>query len=279
MKTTFKQYLNERIYVDTTSKQIKITYPTFKDSEIDKEHEIDNYLKSGLYKAKDVKDKSVRIFSLYLFDTNPVTVEIVKSLKGKGDYFIDEKTYVAFLKKSATRIREFIKASGYDTIIYPRSSSPLVDNLVSELRAQINTNSITFLTDTFLKKKIKDVSDAADKVTAIDVTELFDFDNPAFDKLSADSLISLEKNLVKIINDNIKAGEGATVSLKRIFKRDAKLITNFLELAPDVTSFKGKNVLIIDDVLASGTTFSEMIKLVKQTEPNNISGLTLFKTN
>jgi len=58
MKTTFKQFLTERIYVDHDTKKIRITYPSFKDSDIYKEHEIDNYLKpSGLYRAIDKKDK------------------------------------------------------------------------------------------------------------------------------------------------------------------------------------------------------------------------------
>jgi hypoxanthine phosphoribosyltransferase len=38
-----------------------------------------------------------------------------------------------------------------------------------------------------------------------------------------------------------------------------------------------KNVLVVDDILSSGTTMAEMIRQLEELEPSKIVGLTLFK--
>jgi hypoxanthine-guanine phosphoribosyltransferase len=38
-----------------------------------------------------------------------------------------------------------------------------------------------------------------------------------------------------------------------------------------------KNVMIVDDVLSSGATFAEMVRIVKKEDIKSVIGLTIFK--
>jgi orotate phosphoribosyltransferase-like protein len=274
--TSFREFLGEKIYV--VNDEIKISYATFKD-DINKETEIDNYTRpAGLYKAKDLKSDDTIIFSLYLFDTYPETMEIIKSLKKSGKYSISEKTYDTFLKSAAERAAKHIKQLDVDVIVYPKSSSNLVVDFIERLQKHLP--KITFESDVFVKKKIKNIENAADKVTRVDVSDLIDVYAPHFEKLSDKSVAELERALVKVVNDNIKSGEDAVLTLKRIYKHHAKFFINFLEISKEIgETITEKNVLVMDDVLASGITTSEMIRMLEEIGPKKVTGLTLFKSN
>ena len=70
------------------------------------------------------------------------------------------------------------------------------------------------------------------------------------------------------------------LELKKFYKPYLKFIKNFIELRDAyevLDKVLGKSVLVVDDILSSGSTMAEMIRQLEEFEPSKIAGLTLFK--
>jgi adenine/guanine phosphoribosyltransferase-like PRPP-binding protein len=51
-----------------------------------------------------------------------------------------------------------------------------------------------------------------------------------------------------------------------------------MEIVDDeILKIEGKHVIIIDDVLSTGTSFKDMIRAVGEFSPASVNGLTIFK--
>lgn len=78
-----------------------------------------------------------------------------------------------------------------------------------------------------------------------------------------------------------KAKVNGFLEVKNVPKMFLNYFSNVLKLddmqinAKDITD---KNVLIFDDLLGSGFTFTEMINNIKTFSPASVSGATIFKT-
>jgi hypothetical protein len=68
--------------------------------------------------------------------------------------------------------------------------------------------------------------------------------------------------------------------IKKVDKRFAKYITGYFELVDPklITKIQDQRVFVVDDVISSGSTFSEMMKLIASSNPKSVSGFTIFKT-
>ena len=151
-----------------------------------------------------------------------------------------------------------------DVIIYPKSSSEFLKAFVDEIKA--SSQSAVVLSDQFVKKTLD----------AENVEPLINTDHPDWSKFERDHPKEVEK-LKKSLKNLIKGGE---LELKKFYKPYLKFIKNFVELkdAYDVLeTVMEKNVLVVDDILSSGTTMAEMIRQLEELEPSKIVGLTLFK--
>ncbi len=63
------------------------------------------------------------------------------------------------------------------------------------------------------------------------------------------------------------------------FGRNRKFIKNFMELTPDISmknNIDGKNVMLLDDLIATGTTTAEMIRNIHLYSPNSVFLLTFI---
>lgn len=183
-------------------------------------------------------------------DGNP----LVYALKGQYGWTIDNSSLISLIKNGLKIVKKI--DSKYDTIICIPSSSELNSTMMRFVTTQINhTKSYT---ETFRKIKASDVFDKY-----IDTT-----------KISDDDFQRLQKNIKRMIkeNDNI-------FSFKYLDKELRRFVNKAFELEEDLNpdDFNNKDVLIIDDIIASGSSFNLSINAILETfNPRSITILSLF---
>lgn len=273
MKPTFKQFqetfLTEMLRVDDN----KVIYTMQKQKFGSSATEIDTYIGNGWYHEHSASSGGIDIYSRYLYKHSALVTDILKSLKTNAPYQVEERTRQNFLKHAAASAAALITAKKIDTIIFPKSSSDFVLEFVGHVKQALGAADVTVIADAFVKKQIDSIS-----VDKGDMSELIDFDHPSFNTLKPATIKSLEKQLTKIVKANSETGKGNTVSVKDIPKMQAKFVKNFLETVKELSELlHDKNVMIVDDVLSSGATFAEMVRLVKKENVKSVVGLTVFK--
>jgi hypothetical protein len=235
--------------------------------------EIDTYIGNGWYSEHTADSGNIDIYSSYLYKRGDVITGILKSLKGNGPYKVDDRTLNNFLKTTAARAAELVKQKKIDTIIFPKSSSSFLFAFVEEIKRHLGGADVTVIADAIVKKQIDAVA-----VEKGDMTELFNFEHPSFNTLKPATIKALEKQIARNIKSNEADGKGRTVSVKDLPKMQAKFVGNFLETVKELSELlQDKNVLIVDDVLSSGATFAEMVRLIKKEDVKSVIGLTIFK--
>jgi hypothetical protein len=211
-----------------------------------------------------IKGCNAEIYSLLNYVSSETSTKILKSLKGKGPAKINEKQFEIFMKQVREAAAKAVKRVNPDVIISPKSSSEFLNAFVDEVKASAPTAKL--LTNQFVKKVLD-----AENVEPLINTKHPDWEK--FEKTHPKEVEKLKKSLKTVIKD----GE---LELKKFYKPYLKFIKNFVELkdAYDVLEeVMGKNVLVVDDILSSGTTMAEMIRQLEEFEPSKIAGLTLFK--
>jgi hypothetical protein len=204
------------------------------------------------------------IYSLLNYVSSETSSNILKSLKGKGPAKVNGKQFEIFMKQVRESAAKVVNRVNPDVIIYPKSSSEFLKAFVDEIKA--SSTSAIVLSDQFVKKTLD----------AENVEPLINTDHPDWEKFERDHPKEVEK-LKKSLKNLVKGGE---LELKKFYKPYLKFIKNFVELkdAYDVLeTVMEKNVLVVDDILSSGTTMAEMIRQLEELEPSKIVGLTLFK--
>ena len=275
MKLSFTEFnqslLNEMLKVD--EKTNTVTYSMQSQKFGSSSEEIDTYTGRGFYNEHSASSGGIDIYSCYLYKHGPKITQILQALKGTGPLTVPEKTANNFLKNTAKHAAELIKAKKIDTIVFPKSSSAFLQSFVDEIRLQLGSHPINIIADAIIKKQIKDIE--ADKG---DMTELINFDHKSFNTLKPATIKALEKQIAKNIKDNEAAGKGRVVSVKDINKMQAKFVHNFMELVKSLSDdLDSKNVMLIDDVLSSGATFAEMVRVLQKENIKSLIGLTIFK--
>jgi hypothetical protein len=188
------------------------------------------------------------IFSLYQVDSNDK--HILRALKGESNLKADKKNLDYFANRSALYAFQLIP-SEIDLILYSENSYYLFDTFIKQLQSK------------FSSKKLK----VSQSIYKTNTSNLF-IKELTPDKYRKDLdrlLVSLQKK------DTIKLRNDIPLKFRKYF---SGYISIRDELQKDIS---GKNVLIIDDILTSGSTFIELFNILKLRNANNIYGLTLFK--
>jgi predicted amidophosphoribosyltransferase len=142
------------------------------------------------------------------------------------------------------------KFNNIDVIVYPYSSSKLLKFFSEELAKQTNCKTIP---DAFIKSLPSEISIDTNGV----VLEL-----------------KTLKSLYKIIET---AETNGYFELKKVPLQFRNFFTGYIKLSKDSNSFIDKNVLVVDDVLSSGSTISEIYKILYANGAKSITGVTLLK--
>jgi hypothetical protein len=271
MALTFKNFLNSLITETLEVKNNKIIYIKQKQKYSSEVGIISTYNRAKdevlVNAGQDVKFKSV--YSLYNYKSGEETLNILTSLKGSGPYEMDDSQYQRFLDDSVEYAAKILSFEKTDFVVYPVSTSKLIKDFILALEKKLP--EIVFLHDMIIKKQLKDIDAHAE--------EMLDKDYYGYAKLDDAKKMLTIKAIIRNVRKNEESGKGSILTLKDIgFKRDSHVIHKFMEIVnEDILAIDGKNVLIIDDLLGSGTSFSEMIRVVSEFTPTQVTGLTLFK--
>ena len=159
-----------------------------------------------------------------------------------------------FITRSSIYAARVLRDLNVDIIVTPKSSSPLANTFAKEVQKRTNYD---FFIDSF--KKTVDMS----KVT-------IDRNSP---KITPEITLSMEKALVR-------AKKKGFLSVKAFLPQHRKFIQNLFELVDDklVTKVSGKHVVIIDDVMTSGTTAQNMYDILMTHGAEKVTVLTIFKS-
>lgn len=213
---------------------------------------------------KTVLKGSEPIYSILNYVSGDESTKLLTSLKGKGPYQVNEKQLDQLLTGVVTAAKKFIDHFDPEVIIYPKSSSKLVTLFVEKLKHAYP--KIKIADEGFVKKILK----------AGDEEALINTEHPDWKKFATehpDAVAELKKSLLR----HIKDGE---LELKKLYKPYVKFIKNFIEMKDASNTLDQvieKRVLVVDDILSSGSTMIEMFRQLKEFEPESLAGLTIFK--
>jgi hypothetical protein len=204
---------------------------------------------------KKISSTGKIIYSVYNVKESTPVLKAIKSFDSQNATNI--KDYQSFLKRTAIFISSRIfKEVKPDVVITPKSSSNILNDIIKELQ-NISPHII------FLQEKFKKI---------VDPEQIkIDYDNPSITPKIIDRL----ENILR------KAKRDGYFQLKAALPQNRKFLQNYFELIDDYKyeKIEGKNIILLDDVVSSGSTFDEMMRILEQYAPNEISGVTIFKTN
>ena len=178
--------------------------------------------------------------------------DVMVALK-KAD-FKDEKID-AWLERSAVYAARILKDLNINIIVSPISSSDLTKEFTKKVQKRVHYDVYV---DAF--KKQKDIS-------KVDI----DRDHPNI----TDKIIS---SMESIIQRGIKRNH---LSVKMFAPHHRKFVKNLFEITDPklLSKFSGKNVVIIDDIMTSGTSAKNIYDVLITNDAEEVSVLTLFKSS
>lgn len=254
-----KPTLVERIYAEDGSVVITIQ----SHQEASDKVQISTFTRRHPYETNLRGSNGATIYSVYNYVSSPEITRLLSSMKGKGPYTINPKQVDSFLERTAAAVT--LKHVP-DVIIYPKSSSDFLTKFATKVGKRYPSAKV--LGDAFMKKLLK----------ADDVEPLINTSHPDWEKFSSEhpaDVAKLKKSISKMIRDN-----NGELEMKNLYKPYLKFIKNFIEMRDAyevLESVIGKNVLVVDDVLSTGSTMLEMVRQIAEYEPSSIAGLTIFK--
>jgi phosphoribosylpyrophosphate synthetase len=161
------------------------------------------------------------------------------------------------LSKGINNLNQIEPLSSFDVIIFPKSTSKILDLLKIKLSAKAGNNTLV-ASDLFIKNTLDNIKLNQEKL----------------DKLTPKN----KDNTLKILN---KVFSQESFQLKAIPPQYRKFIENFLSFNSETekrifNAITDGKVLLVDDILTEGTTFLNMAKLLENYGVNSITGFILL---
>lgn len=208
-------------------------------------------------RVKRLSISKVPVYTIYVkdssFDDDYSTTDILKALKGQGDFKMDDESLNNLLKRSAIFFYNFLKDKSIDAIITVESSSNLTTRFQDMLAAKFSDKTILNLPKVIMK----------------DLTDI------RLD-LGKRNLKENEKEFLGKLYDKIKrTGE---FSIKKISTFYRMLFRDWLKVDQTVKNkLYDKTVVLIDDYVTSGTTLDEACLVLKELGVKDIIVIALIK--
>lgn len=190
------------------------------------------------------------MISLSLYQAKGAT-DVLKALKS-ANYKSDPEV-IQFINRSAVYATRILNRIDTDVIVSPVSSSDLVKEFAKQIQRRTYDE---FYIDSF--RKSPDIS-------RISVNK----DDP---RITDEIIASMEKTLAR-------AKKKGFVSVKQFAPSHRKFLKNLFEVIDESLYNKvaDKNVVIIDDVMTTGTTAKQIHDILKTHGANSVVTLTMFK--
>ncbi len=200
--------------------------------------------------TKNIEGVELDAFSLYTSKGSDATI-ILKQLKVMH---INEIVYNQFLNRSAVYAARIIRDLKIDIIVTPKSSSSLTKDFAQKIKER--NPGIEYLLDSFVK------SEDPSKIT-------LDLESK---KLSDNTIKKLESS----IRRGVKLGY---FQMKWILPPYRKFLKNVFSYTGNAKKFEDKTVLIIDDVIASGSSLVSIFQTLQEAGAESVKCLTIFKAH
>lgn len=226
---------------------------------------------SGLTRGLDV---------FYAFSYKPSeepggSTDLLKSFKGKGPFKFSEARRQKFLDEATTHMANEFKRLNLnaDVIISPQSSSSLLTEFATLLADKLKIEAKKI--GAFKKSDAIKLPD--DKTKAMELIAKKYVDYKYMDEKFTGDEATRERAVKEIctaVYRSIKK-HGAIVS-KELPKFYAKFVKNIMDIGDLDDTLDSKTVMVVDDVLSSGSTMSDLFRLCQELGAEKVFGATLF---
>mgnify|MGYP000001366018 CR=1 FL=1 len=240
---TFLDYINEEITL--SGSDLSFLYSNNKDAKVSTSFGKDKKLSPFKKKIND------DLFSYSLYISKDAT-EVLNAVKKTN---LGSDSVKSFLNRSAIYGARVLRKHSPDIIVTPKSSSDLAKEFAKSIGKRTN----------------------------------YDLFVDSFEKNSDIGKIGIDEKNPKISDEIIKrmrtalrtAKKKGFLSIKAFLPHHRKFLTNLFELVdPKISSkVEGKTVVIVDDIMTSGTTANQISNILKNNGAEKVIVLTLFKAS
>lgn len=204
--------------------------------------------------------KGIHLYYAYRFNKkidSGLKRKLVAGIKYVNNTQIDSNDLDLLLSKSIASFNQLEALSTFDVIVFPKSSSTILDLLKIKLSAKAGLNT-QIASDLFVKNTIDNIQLDQDKLQALS-------------EENREKVLSIINRILS--KDNFK--------LRSIPPQYRKFITNFLSFNSKTerrifNAIIGGKILVVDDILTEGTTLSNMAKLLENVGADTVTGFILL---
>jgi hypothetical protein len=221
--------------------------------------------------------RDVPVYYAFSYIPGEDSTDMLKSLKGKGPYTVPEVRRTHFLDDSSSHMAAQLRKLRVspDVIVAPNSSSPLLADFAQRLADKLDV-PMTYI-GAFDKVEDFELPEDRKEALAFVKRHFIDYDYLR-SKIEGDTS-KIEDDIAKNVLSNIKK-HGGRIEAKHIFKQFGKFVKGFMAhklKGDDEYELLDKNVLVLDDVLSSGTTMTELFRIAKdELGAASVMGAALF---
>lgn len=210
-------------------------------------------------------------------DADDGSTNLIKSLKGSGPFKLSDARRDTFVAESAKHMaKQFNRLHIQpDVIVAPNSSSPLVSLFAADLARELGVKASHI--SAFKKTRPELPEDREEAIKH--VLDIY-IDQQHMDEKFHGDLADrkhAERELALAIIRSIR--NTGHIEAKKLPKMYAKFVKNIMVSAlhgEDEYSLMDKSVMVVDDVLSSGSTMSDMFRICKDFGAVEVIGATLF---
>lgn len=221
------------------------------------------------------KTRGVPVYYAYNYLSSEEVTEILKAMKGKGSLKVDDRQLENFYRDTVTYLVKGLKQRKLvpDIVVCPASSATMVKEFAIRLAKELG--NVKVVTDAFLKSKAFKLDDDRAKAIEDIKGKFIDHDLIAAKYHGADAEKFTTQVATSVYQSIKKHGN---LELKDVYKQFGKFVKGFMDKQPNVEyEVMDKNVLVVDDVLSSGATMSEICRLVKdECLAKEVNGVVIF---
>lgn len=182
-------------------------------------------------------------------DREKIVTPILKALKGQSATGVNKDEFRKWLMRAAFVMGKYIRDQVKpDAILAVKSSSRLNNMFMEELAKQLPRVAI-----------IPDAIGKAD-IDSIKISPKAD-----------------EKQRKALERELKKAKEAGSLSFKKIHVSLRPLLTGVMKLENIADNIEGKTIVVLDDIMTTRATQIHAIDVIRQYNPQEIVGVTLFK--
>lgn len=266
---TFKEWLNEDIYLDG-GKLVAVFDKSSGKRDYGDENKSSRIITNRAelsIQSSLTRGRHVRAPFLYI--TGDESTELLKKFKAMSN---EERA--EFIEDAASHIAKQITTSKKaDIVLTPKSSSALTEQFAKSLAAKLGVKSVSV--GVFEKTVAQLPEDPAE----LDAYLLKNYIDVAYIKEKVVGQASQEKmigEVTKMLRSMLKSNNGQ-ISSKGARKEIFKFVKNIMKLNSQLTtSLSGKRVIVVDDILSSGGTMTDMFRICDELGAARVDGITLF---